>query len=146
MRARWGSLAIGAAAFVGLTATNAPDPETLSPRTNYMLHCQGCHLADGSGMHGKVPDMRHKLGRIALMPAGRDYIGRVPGVANAPLTDAQLARVLNWLIPEMTPEVAGTFVPYSAKEIGGLRRNRLREVRMVRAHLLKQVEGQQAAR
>lgn len=146
MRARWASLALGAVALIGLTATNAPDPENLSPRTNYMLHCQGCHLSDGSGMRGKVPDMRGKLGWIAVMPAGRDYIGRVPGVANSQLTDAQLARVLNWLVPEMTPQVAGTFVPYSANEVGKLRRNRLQGVSRVRESLVLQSEKLRATR
>ncbi len=146
MRVRWASLALGAVALIGLTATNAPDPENLSPRTNYMLHCQGCHLSDGSGMRGKVPDMRGKLGWIAVMPAGRDYIGRVPGVANSQLTDAQLARVLNWLVPEMTPQVAGTFVPYSANEVGKLRRNRLQGVSRVREHLVLQSEKLRATR
>lgn len=141
MGGRWVSLVFCATALVGLLAANAPDPETLSPRTNYMLHCQGCHLADGSGRQGKVPDMRGELGRIAQLPGGRDYIGRVPGVANAQLTDAQLARVLNWLIPEMTPEIAATFAPYSASEVGHLRRNRLQEVRAVRQRLLTQGRG-----
>lgn len=136
MRAAVASLAFCANALTCLTAANAPDPETLSPRINYMLHCQGCHLADGSGKPGKVPDMRGLLGKFALLPEGRDYIGRVPGAANAHLTDAQLARVLNWLIPEMSPEVAADFKPYSAEEVGRLRRNRLQEVRGARDRLL----------
>lgn len=136
MRALVASLAFGATALTWLTAANASDPETLSPRINYMLHCQGCHLPDGSGKPGKVPDMRGLLGRFALIPEGRDYIGRVPGAANAHLTDAQLARVLNWLIPEMSPEVAADFKPYSPEEVGRLRRNRLQEVRSARDRLL----------
>jgi len=131
------SLAIGAVAPVGLSATNAPDPETLSPQMNYILQCQGCHLADGSGMRGKVPDLRGKLGLIAQLPEGRAYIGRVPGVANAHLTDAQLARLLNWLVPAMGP-APKRFAPYSAAEVGTLRRNRLQEIRAVREHILAQ--------
>lgn len=131
-------MAIGAVALVGLTAANAPDPEKLSPRMNYVLHCQGCHLPDGSGMKGKVPDMRGELGLFARLPEGRDYIGRVPGVANSHLSDAQLARVLNWLVLEMGPAGAGPFKPYSAEEVGKLRRNRLQGVRAIRERLLAQ--------
>lgn len=134
-------MAIGAIALVGLvglTAANAPDPEKLSPRMNYVLHCQGCHLPDGSGMKGKVPDMRGELGLFARLPEGRDYIGRVPGVANSHLSDAQLARVLNWLVLEMGPAGAGPFKPYSAEEVGKLRRNRLQGVRAIRERLLAQ--------
>lgn len=132
------ALAIGAIGLVGLTANNAPDPEKLSPRMNYVLHCQGCHLPDGSGMKGKVPDMRGELGLFARLPEGRDYIGRVPGAANAHLSDAQLARVLNWLVLEMGPAGAGPFKPYSAEEVGMLRRDRLQKVRAIRESLLAQ--------
>ncbi|MCZ4342796.1 hypothetical protein O4H52_14335 [Sphingomonadaceae bacterium G21617-S1] len=138
MRKTVASLAIGAMALLGLTAANAPDPETLSPRMNYILHCQGCHLADGSGMKGKVPDMRGQLGLLVQLPEGRAFVGRVPGVANAHLTDAQMARLLNWLVPEMGPVGHRGFVPYSAEEVGKLRRNRLQEVREVRARLAAQ--------
>ena len=138
MRATLAWLAGGAIALVGLTAASAPDPETLSPRMNYILHCQGCHLPDGSGMKGKVPDMRGMLALFARLPEGRAYIGRVPGAANAHLSDAQLARLLNWLVPEMGPAEAGGFTPYSAEEVGKLRRNRLQEVRAVRQRLLAQ--------
>jgi len=29
--------------------------QAYSPATNYTLHCQGCHLADGTALAGKVP-------------------------------------------------------------------------------------------
>lgn len=33
-------------------------------------------------------------------PAGRDYVARVPGAAQAPLSNEALAAVLNWLLLE----------------------------------------------
>ena len=138
-------LAGGAIALIGLTAASAPDPDKLSPRMHYILHCQGCHLPDGRGMTGKVPDMRGELALFARLPEGRAYIGRVPGAANAHLTDAQLARLLNWLVPEMGPAEAG-FEPYSAEEVGKLRRNRLQEVRAIRQRLLAKTAAMRASR
>lgn len=131
-------LGLSGLALVGLTA-NAPDPEKLAPAINYALHCQGCHLRDGSGMPGKVPDMRGQLGLFVQVPEGRAFIGRVPGAATAHLTDAQLARVLNWLVVEMGPPPPGGFTPYSAEEVGRLRRDRLQTIKPTRDRVLSQI-------
>jgi mono/diheme cytochrome c family protein len=70
------------------------------PRSDYLMHCAGCHLADGSGLPPEVPSLAGPLGRIVSSPAGRDYVARVPGAAQAPLSDEALAAVLNWLLLE----------------------------------------------
>ena len=62
------------------------------PATNYALHCQGCHLEDGSGVPGKVPALGGALAALAATREGRAYLARVPGVANAPLADVAAAR------------------------------------------------------
>ena len=72
---------------LGPTATAAADP-----RSDYLMHCAGCHLVDANGVPPLVPSLAGPLGRIAASPAGRDYIARVPGAAQAPLSDAELAR------------------------------------------------------
>ncbi|MEJ2013829.1 MAG: cytochrome c [Anaerolineales bacterium] len=69
-------------------------------RSDYLLHCAGCHRPDGTGLPPDVPSLVGPLGRIASSPAGRDYLARVPGAAQAPLTDAELAAVLNWVLAE----------------------------------------------
>jgi cytochrome c553 len=51
------------------------------PRSDYLMHCAGCHLADGSGLPPEVPSLAGPLGRIVSSPAGRDYVARVPGAA-----------------------------------------------------------------
>src|SRR5215207_2278697 len=38
-----------------IRAADQSNVSRYSPRVNYALHCQGCHLPDGSGMPGKVP-------------------------------------------------------------------------------------------
>ena len=55
-----------------------------SPRVLYMLHCQGCHLADGTGSPGEVPSLE-KVGRFLGTPGGRAYLVQVPGAALSPL-------------------------------------------------------------
>ena len=55
-----------------------------SPQVHYMLHCQGCHLADGRGVPGKIPGLS-EMGSFLTVPGGRAYLVQVPGTAQAPL-------------------------------------------------------------
>ena len=53
----------GLAVFVFAALLASIDPSARAEphppaQVNYMLHCQGCHLADGAGMEGKVPALR----------------------------------------------------------------------------------------
>ena len=68
--------------------------------SNYLLHCAGCHLADGSGVADKVPSLKANLGWLAAREEGRDYLARVPGASQAPVSDAELADVINWMLIE----------------------------------------------
>lgn len=91
---------------------------------SYVLHCSGCHRLDGSGVEGIAPDLR-MIGPLLDSPQGRAYLGRVPGVAQAPLEDVALARLLNWVLTEIAgspPDPA-----YTAQEIRGLRAEPLRD-------------------
>ena len=56
-----------------------------------MLHCQGCHGPDGSGAPGAVPDFHNQVGKFLLVPGGREYLIRVPGVSQSELNDARVA-------------------------------------------------------
>jgi len=100
-----------------------------TPEIDYVLHCQGCHLADGSESPGRVPALAGSAGRFARLPEGRAYLVRVPGAAQSPLPDAALAALLNWMLPHF--DAAGlpaAFVPYTAEEVGRLRRAPLTDV------------------
>src|SRR5205085_12218946 len=68
------------------------------PALDYVLHCQGCHQAGGTGLPGAVPQLKDSIARIAAAPGGREYIQRVPGVAQSQLDDRAVAALLNWLI------------------------------------------------
>ena len=91
-------------------------------RINYMLHCQGCHLADASGLAGEVPRMKNFVGYFLHSGEGRDYLIRVPGVATASLPDDELAELMNWLLETFSSEqLPESFEPFSADEIAALR-------------------------
>ena len=94
-------------------------PAYTSARTDYLLHCAGCHLPQGKGVPPEVPTLVESLGRIAASEEGRDYIARVPGASQAPITDAQLAAVLNWVLLEFNSEtLPESFRPLTAREVG----------------------------
>ncbi|NDY91245.1 c-type cytochrome [Ideonella livida] len=109
-------------------------------RLHYMQHCMGCHLADGSGAPDKgIPSMQGALGRFLAVPGGREFIVQVPGVMNAALTDAEVAQLMNWLLPQVSvstlpPDTAA----YTAAEISRLRQTRPLDVPAARAALVAQ--------
>jgi len=75
-------------------------PSLADPRSDYLMHCAGCHLADARGVPPYVPSLAGPLGRLVASVEGRDYLARVPGAAQAPLNDDELAAVFNWLLLE----------------------------------------------
>ena len=102
-----------------------------------MLYCMGCHLPDGSGAAGKVPSMRESLPVLSASSAGRAYLVQVPGAAESPLSDAELAQVLNWMVRNLSaPSAPRGFVEFTATEVAGYRSERLLDVGAARARLL----------
>ncbi len=66
-----------ACAMLLLAATACPtfaDTEINANRArfNYMLNCQGCHSADGSGI-GDIPEMKNFVGNFLRVPGGREF-------------------------------------------------------------------------
>jgi mono/diheme cytochrome c family protein len=124
----------------GLTLAAAA--HAAAPAVDYAVHCQGCHLADGSGTPGRVPGLAGTVGRFARLPAGRAYLVRVPGVAQSPLGDAELAALLNWTLARFDAEgLPPGFAPYTAAEVASLRRAPLTDVDGERRRLLEALAG-----
>ncbi len=93
-----------------------------SPAQLYTLNCWGCHLPHAEGIPGSVPRLAHSMGYFLHVPEGRAYLAQVPGVANSPLSDQQIADLLNWLLTTFNrSELPGDFKPYTAIEIRRLR-------------------------
>ena len=98
------------------------DGARAAARFDYLLHCSGCHLPDGSGAPPEVPSLRGPMGALVATPEGRDYIARVPEVAQAPLADDALARVLNWVLLEFNGQTLPRgFRLMDAAEVGAAR-------------------------
>jgi len=130
-------LAHGVAAVVLCCATLSA-AHAYQPLVNYQLRCMGCHLADGSGQPGRVPSLRRSLLLFSASAAGRNYVVRVPGVAQSPLSDQDTAALLNWMARNLSDlEVPPSFVDYSEGEVHGLRDRPLVRVSAIRARLLK---------
>jgi hypothetical protein len=92
-------------------------------RTEYVLHCMGCHLADGKGSPPAVPTLTGHVGYYLQVPGGRDYLVQVPGAANAPLSDTALAGVLNWIVGEFALDSAPPeWTPFTGAEVARTRR------------------------
>jgi cytochrome c553 len=109
---------------------------------NWTLNCQGCHRPDGTGTEGTAPSLAGTVARFLSAPGGREYLGRVPGVATSPLSNRDLAEVVNWMLWRFDREhLPAKFQPYTADEMGGLRTAPLRmEASQMRADLLKKAD------
>jgi hypothetical protein len=130
--------ALTLAAAVALSWTAASRAWSYQPAVNYQLHCMGCHLADGSGEARRVPSIRRSLVLFSESPEGRNYVVRVPGVAQSPLSDADTAALLNWMARNLGDAgLPPGFADYSAAEIHGLRNRPLARVSAVRERLWK---------
>jgi hypothetical protein len=88
------------------------------------------------------------VGVAALLraPGGREYLVRVPGVAQSALPDEALAELLVWMLRRFDPAgVPPDFAPYTAEEVGPLRARPLTDVAGARAALLRGLAREPAA-
>jgi hypothetical protein len=106
---------------------------------NWTLNCQGCHRQDGTGSAATSPSLAGTVAKFLWVPGGREYLGRVPGVATSPLSNAELAELMNWMLWRFDRQnLPAGFEPYTAAEIGQLRTQPLRlEASQMRDDLLK---------
>jgi mono/diheme cytochrome c family protein len=112
-----------------------------SPRVDYIVHCQGCHLADGSATPGRIPALDGSMGRFLRVPGGREFLVRVPGTAQAPLSDGEIAELLNWMLVEFSrEELPDRFERYTAEEVRQYRSEPLSKVEAERRRLLDALE------
>ncbi len=140
---RLSSLLLLAGAVVCMTATPAQADgaaDATLARQHWVLNCMGCHTATGGGIPGKVPPLANSLGYFTHLPAGREYVMRVPGASNSALSDRELADVLNWVLTTMNRDaLPRDFKPYTAAEIAAHRRPAFSDVATVRAGLVREL-------
>jgi cytochrome c553 len=97
----------------------------VSARTNYVLRCAGCHGMDGRSVARAVPDLQGRVGYFLCTKAGRDYVGRLPNVAFAEISDADMAALLNYIASDLSAEATPRGSAFSAEELAPLRRRPL---------------------
>ncbi len=124
-----------AALLVGLLG---PSRAGADPAFDYLLHCGGCHLENGAGDPPRVPDLREHLDHFASFSEGRAYLVRVPGSAQAPLSDEALAAVLNWLLERLYE--GRQYTRFSGVEVSAYRSQPLLDPLARRAELLDAVQ------
>ncbi len=130
---------IGSTALLFICMTVQAD-EMSTAQFNYIMHCQGCHLADGAATPDKVPALKQEIGRFLHVEGGREFLIRVPGTSQSALTDEQVAGVLNWILENFSPgELPADFIPYTTEEITR-HRQPLANVTAVRMDLMAQIE------
>ncbi|MBP0595611.1 cytochrome c [Paraburkholderia sp. LEh10] len=132
-----------AATFAPPSPANAQSHADASlAQQHWVLNCMGCHTATGGGIAGKVPPLANSLGYFEHLPAGREYVMRVPGASNSALSDQELADVLNWLLTTMNRDaLPKDFKPYTAAEVTEHRRPAFSDVATVRAGLIRDLHA-----
>jgi mono/diheme cytochrome c family protein len=123
----------GGVLIASAARADGPAPAAAAAR-DYLLHCQGCHGAEGQGVAHKVPSLADSIPRLVTIDEGREFLMRVPGAASSRLSDAALAGVLNWLVVRY----AGTDAlkrEFTADEVGAARRRPLSAVHRTRLEI-----------
>ena len=145
-------VAVTLAAIVGLSrAESLPEAApagVVNPQRawqNWTLNCQGCHRPDGTGSDLTAPSLAGTVSKFLTVAGGREYLGRVPGVATSPLGNADLAELMNWMFWRFDREhLPAAFQPFTAEEIGRLRTRPLRlEASQLRRDLLQRADEAQ---
>jgi hypothetical protein len=123
-------------AGTGLASAEQP------PDVNYMLHCMGCHLSDGSGAPPQVPDIRGEMGRLLTVEGGREYLVQIPGAATSPVSDRELAAIVNYMLRAFSADtLPASFEPFTEAEVRRLRPHWLSDPEPVRKKLLEQMSS-----
>jgi hypothetical protein len=136
LAAKWQMLCVCAVLVVAIPAHCTP-PDQL-----YTLNCWGCHQPRAQGIPGSVPRLSNSMGYFLHLPEGRAYLAEVPGVASSPLSDDEIARVLNWMLLTFSRRQAPKdFVPYSADEIHSYRQHKLVNVTATRRMLAAKLKS-----
>lgn len=111
-------------------------------RSNFLLHCSGCHQQDGSGsLENGIPDMRNRLGHFLRLPEGRAFLVQVPGTSQSSLGDGETATLLNWMVGALSLNaMPHDFLPYTREEIARLRASPLDDVPAARASVVGRLQ------
>ena len=100
--------------------------------TSYVLACGGCHGVEGVSNPTLVPQLRGQVGYFLATRRGREYLVRLPNVAFCAVSDAELADIVNYTVFTIGGHgVPVNAKPYTASEVGALRKAPLNEVSLI---------------
>ena len=123
-----------------------------------LQHCAACHLPDGAGIPGVFPPLRNRMGTIAADEQGRTYVVMViiaglmgpievdgtpyRGVMPAqPISDADVALVLNYLGTTLAPDEPGDWQHFSEEEVAKIRGDHAKWTGQASLELREKVQG-----
>lgn len=90
--------------------------------TRYLLRCGGCHGTQGRSPETNVPSLSGQVGWFLCTAEGRSYLLRLPNVTRAPLSDAELAELMNWVVFRLGgASVPANAQPFTAEEVQAAR-------------------------
>ena len=111
-------------------------------RNNYMLRCMGCHGAQGNLQQAGMPKLQGAVGHFLKVPGGRAYLAQVPGAAHSPLSDQELAAVLNYIVQRYAgASQPAEFRPYTGEEVASYRYAPPANIAAARKALLKEIRA-----
>ena len=83
------------------------------------------------------------MGYFLHIDGGREFIVQVPGVAGSPISDQELADVMNWVLRNFSSnELPDPFIPYNAEEVGQLRKEPQLNIHQRREKLIAKIRDQ----
>lgn len=129
--------------LVGLSGLLTGEAAADGAKKNYRLHCMGCHQMDGTGSpENGIPSMRDEVGHFLRVPDGRAYLSQVPGTLNTPLSDAETAELLNWVMANIgRGSIPADFKPYTGDDVRAYRATVPQDIPGMRVRLLKELEA-----
>ena len=115
---------------------------TSAAELNYLQYCSGCHQSDGGGsVSNHVPPLPGSVGNFLYTTRGRAFVIQVGGVAQAPISDAEVAALLNWMLAAFDKSnLPRDFSPYTAAEVGAARTTRPADLAAARARAVAELQ------
>ncbi|NRA87608.1 MAG: hypothetical protein HRU28_09470 [Rhizobiales bacterium] len=108
---------------------------------NWTLNCRGCHKLGAVGLGKEMPNMNGQVAKFLAVEGGVEYLSRVPGIANSPLNNEELADLMNWMLLKYdAAHIPKDFTGFTAEKIESLRKNPLNmQAKVVRAKLIAEI-------
>ncbi len=108
-------------AAVVLPSARADERLLTHAESSYLESCGGCHGIQGISADGIIPPLKDRAGYFLCTEKGRGYIVRLPNVAFAKWSDAELAEMMNFVAFGLggasAPAAAKRYTPEEVKDL-----------------------------